>query len=169
MRANLAACRETAEKLWQLSKVLYVFEHKTLVPIFGTCYRIILKTRCLCMILSHWYQKWSGPTCCCSVCTQVVWSLFCRYKSIYYGIWLNHFTRVYKGKYCHFVAFIFIIHIYLVLLYSTKYSTATTFVIYSPGIIRFNCKLFNPFLMLYCIVIVYMLYIVYIDIIMVGD
>ena len=61
---------------------------------------------------------------------------------------------------------IFIIHIYLVLL---KYSTAITFVIYSPGIIRFNCKLFNPFFMLYCIVIVYMLYIVYIAIIMVGD
>ena len=46
-------------------------------------------------------RKWSGPTCCCSVCTQVVWSLFCRYKSIYYGIWLYHFTRVYMGKYCH--------------------------------------------------------------------
>ena len=46
-------------------------------------------------------RKWSGPTCCCSVCTQVVWSLFCRYKSVYYGIWLYHFTRVYMGKYCH--------------------------------------------------------------------
>ena len=46
-------------------------------------------------------RKWLGPTCCCSVCTQVVWSFFCRYKSIYYGILLYHFTRVYMGKYCH--------------------------------------------------------------------
>ena len=29
MRATLAACREPAGKLWQLCKVLYVFEHKT--------------------------------------------------------------------------------------------------------------------------------------------
>ena len=29
MRAPRAACREPAEKLWQLYKVLYVFEHKT--------------------------------------------------------------------------------------------------------------------------------------------
>ena len=29
MRASLAACREPAGKLWQLCKVLYVFEHKT--------------------------------------------------------------------------------------------------------------------------------------------
>ena len=29
MRMNGAACREPAEKLWQLCKVLYVFEHKT--------------------------------------------------------------------------------------------------------------------------------------------
>ena len=29
MPAPLAACREPAGKLWQLSKVLYVFEHKT--------------------------------------------------------------------------------------------------------------------------------------------
>ena len=29
MRASLAACREPAGKLWQLYKVLYVFEHKT--------------------------------------------------------------------------------------------------------------------------------------------
>ena len=29
MRAPLAACREPAGKLWQLRKVLYVFEHKT--------------------------------------------------------------------------------------------------------------------------------------------
>ena len=28
MRAPLAACREPAGKLWQLCKVLYVFEHK---------------------------------------------------------------------------------------------------------------------------------------------
>ena len=35
-------------------------------------------------------RKWSGPICCCSVCTQVVWSLFCRYQSIYYGMWLYH-------------------------------------------------------------------------------
>ena len=28
MRAPLAACREPAGKLWQLSKVLLVFEHK---------------------------------------------------------------------------------------------------------------------------------------------
>ena len=28
MRASLAACREPAGKLWQLCKVLYVFEHK---------------------------------------------------------------------------------------------------------------------------------------------
>ena len=46
-------------------------------------------------------RKWSDPTCCCSVCTQVVWSLFCRYKSIYYGLWFYHFSRVYMGKYCH--------------------------------------------------------------------
>ena len=29
MRAPLAACRKSAGKLWQLCKVLYVFEHKT--------------------------------------------------------------------------------------------------------------------------------------------
>ena len=29
MQATLAACREPAGKLWQLCKVLYVFEHKT--------------------------------------------------------------------------------------------------------------------------------------------
>ena len=29
MRAPLEACREPAGKLWQLCKVLYVFEHKT--------------------------------------------------------------------------------------------------------------------------------------------
>ena len=29
MRATLAACRESAGKLWQLCKVLFVFEHKT--------------------------------------------------------------------------------------------------------------------------------------------
>ena len=29
MQAPLAASRELAEKLWQLCKVLYVFEHKT--------------------------------------------------------------------------------------------------------------------------------------------
>ena len=29
MRAPLAACREPAGKLWQLCKVLYMFEHKT--------------------------------------------------------------------------------------------------------------------------------------------
>ena len=29
MRAQLAACREAAGKLWQLCKALYVFEHKT--------------------------------------------------------------------------------------------------------------------------------------------
>ena len=29
MPAPLAACREPAGKLWQLRKVLYVFEHKT--------------------------------------------------------------------------------------------------------------------------------------------
>ena len=29
MRAILSACREPAGKLWQLCKVLYVFEHKT--------------------------------------------------------------------------------------------------------------------------------------------
>ena len=29
MRATLAACREPVGKLWQLWKVLYVFEHKT--------------------------------------------------------------------------------------------------------------------------------------------
>ena len=29
MRASLAACRESAGKLWQLCKVLYVFEHET--------------------------------------------------------------------------------------------------------------------------------------------
>ena len=29
MPAPLAACREPTGKLWQLSKVLYVFEHKT--------------------------------------------------------------------------------------------------------------------------------------------
>ena len=29
MRMNQAACREPARKLWQLCKVLYVFEHKT--------------------------------------------------------------------------------------------------------------------------------------------
>ena len=29
MRAPLAGCREPAGKLWQLWKVLYVFEHKT--------------------------------------------------------------------------------------------------------------------------------------------
>ena len=29
MRATLAACREPAGKLWQLCKVLYIFEHKT--------------------------------------------------------------------------------------------------------------------------------------------
>ena len=78
---------------------------------------------------------------------------------------LSFYSGIY-GKILSLVAFIFIIHIYLVLL---KYSTAITFVIYSPGIIRFNCKLFNPCFMLYCIVIVYMLYIVYIAITMVGD
>ena len=29
MPAPLAACRESTGKLWQLSKVSYVFEHKT--------------------------------------------------------------------------------------------------------------------------------------------
>ena len=29
MQAPLVACREPAGKLWQLCKVLYVFEHKT--------------------------------------------------------------------------------------------------------------------------------------------
>ena len=29
MRAPLAACPEPAGKLWQLCKVLYIFEHKT--------------------------------------------------------------------------------------------------------------------------------------------
>ena len=29
MRAPLVACRQPAGKLWQLCKVLYVFEHKT--------------------------------------------------------------------------------------------------------------------------------------------
>ena len=29
MRAPLAACRDQTGKLWQLCKVLYVFEHKT--------------------------------------------------------------------------------------------------------------------------------------------
>ena len=29
MRAPLAVCREPAGTLWQLCKVLYVFEHKT--------------------------------------------------------------------------------------------------------------------------------------------
>ena len=29
MRATLAACPKPAGKLWQLCKVLYVFEHKT--------------------------------------------------------------------------------------------------------------------------------------------
>ena len=28
-------------------------------------------------------RKWSGPTCCCSVCTQVVWFRYCLYKSNY--------------------------------------------------------------------------------------
>ena len=27
-------------------------------------------------------RKWSGPTCCCSVCTQVVWSRYCLYTSV---------------------------------------------------------------------------------------
>ena len=29
----------------------------TLVHIYGTCYHNILKTRCLCIILSHWYEN----------------------------------------------------------------------------------------------------------------
>ena len=29
MPATLAACRESAGRLWQLCKVLYVYEHKT--------------------------------------------------------------------------------------------------------------------------------------------
>ena len=69
-------------------------------------------------------RKWSGPTCCCSVCTQVVWSLFCRYESIYYGIWLYHFHSGIYEKILSLVAFISIIHIYLVLL---KFSIASTF------------------------------------------
>ena len=34
MRPPLAACREPAGKLWQLRKVLYVFEHKTQYLLF---------------------------------------------------------------------------------------------------------------------------------------
>ena len=33
MRAPLAACHEPAWKLWQLCKVLYVFQHKTQYPL----------------------------------------------------------------------------------------------------------------------------------------
>ena len=39
MLAPLAACRESAGKLWQLRKVLYVFEYKTqylLIPTLFT-------------------------------------------------------------------------------------------------------------------------------------
>ena len=32
MQAPLAACRDSAGKLWQLCKVLYAFEHKTQYP-----------------------------------------------------------------------------------------------------------------------------------------
>ena len=111
-------------------------------------------------------RKWSDPTCCCSVCTQVVWSRFCRYKSIYYGIWLYHFTRVYIWENtvtCSF--YIYYTHLFS---FTQVFYFYYFFVTYSPDIIRFNWKLFIPFLM-YCIVIVYMLYIVYIIIIMVGD
>ena len=33
MQEPLAACREPAGKLWQLSNVLYVFEHKMKYPL----------------------------------------------------------------------------------------------------------------------------------------
>ena len=43
MRATLATCREPAGKLWQLCKVLYVFEHKTQYPlIHGPFNRVVV-------------------------------------------------------------------------------------------------------------------------------
>ena len=40
-------------------------------------------------------RKWSGPTCCCSVCTQVVWFRYCLYKSILWHMFFPRFTRLY--------------------------------------------------------------------------
>ena len=42
MRAPLAAGRELAGKLWQLCKVLYVFEHKTQCPLIHAPYTRIV-------------------------------------------------------------------------------------------------------------------------------
>ena len=35
-------------------------------------------------------RKWSGPTCCCSVCTQVVWFRYCLYKSTLWHVFFLH-------------------------------------------------------------------------------
>ena len=46
-------------------------------------------------------RKWSGPTCCCSVCTQVVWFRYCLYKSILWHMFSSIYSVILRKRCCH--------------------------------------------------------------------
>ena len=74
MRAPIAACREPAGKLWQLRKVLYVFEHKTqYILIHAPSTRIVL----------FWHIGNVPPMIsqsnCCNIATFCIAAIFVKY------------------------------------------------------------------------------------------
>ena len=46
-------------------------------------------------------RKWSAPTCCCSVCMQVVWFRYCLYKSISWHMFFLDLLGYIWKRCCH--------------------------------------------------------------------
>ena len=83
MRTPLAACRETAGKLWQLCKMLYVFEHKAQYILIHVPYARIVEF----WHISNIPRMISESQICFNTATLCTISLFVKY---YYttGSWL---------------------------------------------------------------------------------